>query len=519
MLKRKIPWLVLLLTLAGILLRLVHLLVIPFAAPFHLGGLFYEFSRQILLNHFSLPQTIPYYSLGGIPFAYPPLAFYIQAILIKLFSPAQFVTVNLLPPFISACTVPAFYWMIKGLTGDDRLRTAALFAFAFMPAAFVNQIEGAGLPEACGTLFLLFFLCWLFRHEKSPSLLSSLCAGIFLGLCVLSSPGSAYAGTILSILFFIKFLLQDIAKHSFRRSAWLILAGFTGLLVSAPYWLTIVHHNGSAGLASAFLAQQDALAFLNQIRYMITFKPADLITFISDEGIYGFLFDWLVFAGLVWALLNKKVFQGILLFVVWLIPREGSWMVAIPAAWLAADGMINVAWPLFSRAFSNRGRNNAIPLAPGLLAMVLLLMMVSGSTFALHALVNQPEMQISPSQVEAFQDKKSRIPTGSHVLIAGNAALREWAPALMEREVLNCEFGLEWQPDELKQVYRINSALLAGDLDSALMEVKTYSGDASVWLVGDPQMVAGLLESAGSSLESSVEYQTPELVFVLIRSD
>jgi hypothetical protein len=41
-------------------------------------------------------------------------------------------------------------------------------------------------------------------------------------------------------------------------------------------------------------------------------------------------------------------------FAVWLIPREGCWLVAIPAAWLAAARIVNVVWPLLLKAFSTR---------------------------------------------------------------------------------------------------------------------------------------------------------------------
>lgn len=512
------PWYILALMAGGAILRIAHLFYIPFDAPFHLGGLFYEFSHQIIRNHFTLPETIPYYSLGGIPFVYPPLGFYLQAIVMKLFAPPPFVTVNLLPPLIAAFTLPAFYWMIKVQTDDHRLRAAALFAFALMPSAFVNQIEGAGLAEACGTLVLLLYLGWLFRFEKHPHPVPALWAGLFLGLSVLSSPGSAYGGVIISVLFFFKLLWQDLKRHSFKSSAWLLLTGLTGLLVSSPYWLTIIRHHEFGGFTTTFLTQQDASSVLNQIRYMITFKPADMITFVSDEGIYGFLFDWLVFAGLIWAVLNKQVFQVAIFFAVWLIPREGCWLVAIPAAWLAASGIVHLVWPLLQKAFSTRGANNRPPLAPGVLALILVLLIVAGAMNTLHDLQNQPELQISAAATETLRQKHQRIPADAHVLIAGNGALREWAPALLEREVLNCEFGLEWQPDELKQVYLINEALDANDLAKAMAVVQGYSGDSRLWLIGDPDQVANLAADAGQTLEISIQDQTPELVFAIIQT-
>jgi hypothetical protein len=514
----KPPWVVIVLMAGGAILRTAHLFSIPFNTPFHLGGLFYEFSLQIIHNHFALPETIPYYSLGGIPFAYPPLGFYIQAIVMKLFAPPPFVTVNLLPPLISVFTLPAFYWMIISQTEDNRLQIAALFAFALMPSAFVNQIEGAGLAEACGTLVLLIYLGWLFRYEKDSRPSCALWAGLFLGACILSSPGSAYGSVIISILFFLKFLVQDILKRSHNRSFRFLLTGLTGLLVSAPYWMTIIKNNEFGGFTTTFLSQQDASAFLAQIRYMVTFKPADMITFMSDEGIYGFLLDWLIFAGLIWSVVNKQVFQTLIFFAVWIIPREGCWLVSIPAAWLAAAGIVHQVWPLLQKAFSSSIPNKRPPLAPGLLALILVLLIVTGAINALRDLQNQEELQISARVVETLIQKKQNIPTDAHVLVAGNGALREWAPALLEREVLNCEFGLEWQPDELEQVYLINTAIEEKDLQKVMAIVKNLSGDSRIWLIGDPDLIATLARETGSGLILSIQDQTPDLVFAIIQT-
>jgi hypothetical protein len=122
----------------------------------------------------------------------------------------------------------------------------------------------------------------------------------------------------------------------------------------------------------------------------------------------------------------------------------------------------------------------------------------------------------SPAEVSTLQRDKAVIPLDAHVLIVGNGALREWAPALLERQVLNCEFGLEWQPDELQNVNLINAAIHANDLASAMVIVKSYSGDSRLWLVGEPGQVASLIKTAGDSYTISIQDQTPELVLAII---
>jgi len=99
--------------LIGIAFRTYHLFIIGFKVPFDLGGLFYQMSIEIIKNGFLLPVSIPYYYPGGLPFAYPPLPFYIQAIIIKLFSPDIFITINALPPFFSVISLFGFFFWLR----------------------------------------------------------------------------------------------------------------------------------------------------------------------------------------------------------------------------------------------------------------------------------------------------------------------------------------------------------------------------------------------------------------------
>ncbi len=514
----KIAWYIPVILAGGMLLRCLHLFYISFAAPFHLGGLFYEFSRQILLNHFAFPSNIPFYSPGGIPFAYPPLPFYLQAGLMALFSPPPFLTVNLLPPLLAAASLPVFYWMARQVTDDGFVQAASLAAFALMPGAFVNQVEGAGLAEACGTLALLGYLGWLFRFEKTLRPAHALWAGVFLGLCVLSGPGSAYGGVIISVIFFIRVLSQDLKKRLQKGTGWLLLAGLTGVVLSSPYWLSLFSHHDLGIFLNTFLTQQSGSALVDNLRYFITFKPADMITFVGDEGIYGFLFDWLALGGLIWAVLNRKILLVVIFFSIWLIPREGLWMAAIPAALLAGMGFVQIVWPLFRKAFQVNPAASRPPLAPGVLGLVLAMIVISSPVLAVHDLVDQEELKFSSAEVAGLQQEGALIPADAHVLVDGNGALREWAPALLQREVLNCEFGLEWKPGTLKKVLLINTALFEDDLPAAMAVIRDYTGDTSLWLVGNPDKVASLAASAGTGFEVSIQNETPDLVFAIIRT-
>jgi len=145
-----------LVALLGIAARLIHLWLIDIHYPFYLGGLYLEFAQQIRLHGYRLPPTISYYSAGGIPFAYPPLSFYIEALLLDITPIAPFVLVNLLPPAISILAFFSFFYLVTRLSKDPVFEISALAAFAVLPNLISEQIAASGLAEALGTLALVW---------------------------------------------------------------------------------------------------------------------------------------------------------------------------------------------------------------------------------------------------------------------------------------------------------------------------------------------------------------------------
>lgn len=158
--------------LVGSIFRLISIAYVGVNSPFIMGGLFAEFSQQLVNNNYSLPAQIPYYSDGGIPFAYPPLPFYIKAILINIFSIPKFTVVNVLPAFITLLTLPSFYILIRVIKFEYWTRMAIFAAFAIYPNAFREQIEGKGLAEAFGTLSIIWFMISLL-FERTIAMVSN----------------------------------------------------------------------------------------------------------------------------------------------------------------------------------------------------------------------------------------------------------------------------------------------------------------------------------------------------------
>ena len=181
--------------------------------------------------------------------------------------------------------------MLRQYTDNNHLAIAGLFAYALMPAAFINQIEAAGLAESLGTVTLILYLGLLLRWAKHPNWKDTILAGLALGFCVLSSPGSAYAATLFSAAFFILTSIQGLINRSLKPTGKLMILGLIGIIISAPYWLSVLHNHGSDFFITPFLGQHQSSVSPGQIQNFISFQPAG--TSLS------FIWNWLIIAGLI----------------------------------------------------------------------------------------------------------------------------------------------------------------------------------------------------------------------------
>lgn len=488
------------LLLAGIFLRMRHLLYFDFAhAPFRLGGLFVAFAEQIARNDFRLPVRIPFYSVGGIPFAYPPLAFYVEAGLIRLFPGKIFVIANLLPVSVAILAlIGALFFLMEWFGDETLLPLAAMFAYAFLPSAFSDQIEAGGLAEAFGSLVLVLFFFVAMRLRSSVTWQRSLAFGVVLGLAILASPGSAVGAVILSVLLGIEVLWKERRRSFVPALTHMILAAVTGALLSSPYWFTVMHRHGRGIFVLPMLGQYEnssggsfATTLLDHLMHFDV---------VQGEGV--FFWNVLIFLGLLWLIAHGRWEWPVAFLAMFSIPREGVWLVALPAAVLFGYGVSAVRDFLEGEGRCKIVCALGVLFAGGLVAR----------SFALSdALLSDRQWALNAAQVGLIRDASDLIPPGSEVLVLGNDALLEWAPYLLQREVINTKFGLEWEPAELKMILNLNQSLETADSwDAVWQDVHDATSVQDVYvLAADKKRLTAL--SRDSHLQIHLLVERPEI--------
>lgn len=491
----------------GSIIRLAHLPFIDITLPYRYGGLFVEFSQQIAAHGYSLPDRIPFYTDGGIPFAYPPLPFYVQAVLVDWLSLPKFSVVTLLPAVVAVLTVPSFWFLTQQLELEVRTRLAALAAFGFMPAAFWDLTEGGGLSEAFGALALIWLAIALVRAYKCDTAANHGLVGVSWASCILASPGSAYASVP-------TVLISVVAQ--FARSEWrpgvriFALWGATGAIamaMSSPYWATVATRHGIQVFVSSVVGQHGNLlgAIPRTLAKLAHFR-------VSSYAPYHLLWDMTILAGVVWTLLHRRWAILAWFIVLFSIPRESVWMAPIPAALLAGIGFTEVFRPLLTDLWkSSRLHKPEQSLIAGG-AVLLLGMYILVNPF--HAIRSAVEEEgLTPQAITAMKWVKENTPAESKFVVLSREQVKEWFPQIARRTGLNLVYGSEWEPEEHNQIKKLNELLdtCRGPICIQLSVAETIGYD-EVYLYMHKDLLSELEASGGRDSILELLWENSEVV-------
>ena len=187
----------------GLTVLLAYLLAHPH--PTYEGGLFLQIVAEIRAHGYALPDRIPYYTDGGIPFAYPPLMFYVAAILVDVTGVDPVLLMLVMPGLVSTVALVPYYYVAKELLGSPRQAGVATLVFAVAPPVIQWHISAGGLvraPALLVTLTGVYAGIRLFRDDERRWLPVG---AVLFGLVVLSHPMYATFYGLTYLLFYAAF--------------------------------------------------------------------------------------------------------------------------------------------------------------------------------------------------------------------------------------------------------------------------------------------------------------------------
>jgi hypothetical protein len=219
----------------GLGVRLFHLLHEDF--PLMDGGMFYVMVRDLQASGYALPAETTYNS-ASIPFAYPPLGFYVAAILDDLTGLTLIQVFRFLPLVLNLATIGAVFLLARSLLRSWLLVAIAVIVFALLPRSYEWLIMGGGMARAPGLLFMVLAVQQAYVMYETGQKRYALSTGVLCALTVLSHAEAAW------VLFFtvaILWLCYGLRPAGIVNS---VLAVATTLVVIAPWAIAVVAEHG-----------------------------------------------------------------------------------------------------------------------------------------------------------------------------------------------------------------------------------------------------------------------------------
>lgn len=422
--------------------------------PVGIGGLYITFAQTIVENDFRLPAEAPYYSTSGVPFIFPPLAFYLMAFLAH-FAGIGFLTIErFLPAIIHVLSLVPFYFLARQMIGqvlgcrdENRQALAALLAtliLATTPTFFLPHLQGAGVTRGLAFLFMAAALAVGFRMIRYPRPTLALVTGALFGLILITHP----AYSLLFVLFFG--VIAAFNGRNRRSIGYAMAVLLIGGVVSSAWWLQVVGMHGVSFIPSALTAQRSSL--LDIIYTATTFNRIGWEPYLS-------IWQVLAIVGFFYCLGVKRFLLPSLLVVVLLIYTNNPSIFMATAALLAGVAVAKVMVPNLGPALSSPGQAfiaAVLPvLAVGLYGLGSGLVFLHGVPFG-----GPPPLMpviLTPDHMQAIEWARAETDPGTSFLIIGE--IREWFPALAERTAPAVHVGSEWVPGRYERQREMRTQL------------------------------------------------------------
>ncbi len=471
--------------LLGGFVRLAH--VLSYGFPLNDGGMFLTMTEDLLRSGLALPLYTTYNGLH-IPFAYPPLPFYLAAIATRLTGASLLQVLRFLPALISILAIPAFYSFCRAILRSRIQATYAVLAFALVPRSFLWLIMGGGLTRAPGFLFAILMLrevYYLYTRDDKRRVLTTI---LWASLTVLSHPAGAWFAA-----FSVALLFLFLGRNGKGLTRSLLVAGGV-LLVTAPWWVTIVLRHGVSPLLAA--SETGGYAWYSWVR-LLTFDFLDE-SFIGLLSIVGLLGALACLAERQWLL------PAWLVLIMVLDPRSGGTYATVPMAILVGIGLDRVVLSALEKQSEDRdsgescggaGKPEEPDVAPArrlrgaLPKLVLAFFVLHASLSALSiGVMHQSALNVLPAEDQEAMawlaentgaQTKFLLLTGAQNWASDHVS--EWFPTLAQRVSLATVQGYEWLPRTMfhRQIERYEALQACADRDVRSLQDWVAEGDAS----------------------------------------
>ncbi|MDS0300827.1 glycosyltransferase family 39 protein [Halogeometricum sp. S1BR25-6] len=473
----------------------VYLATNPY--PAYGAGLYAQIAREIAANGYLPPARIPGYTADGVPFAYPPLQFYVFAVLRDIgFGPVA--VARFLPAVAVVAVQIPVYVLARDLLDSRPAGTVAAAGVALNPQILEWHLSAGGVVRGFAFLYALTAICAGYRLFTTGDRRALVAGVVAFGLTVLSHPTYTLF-TVVSYL--LLWLVLDRSLAGLLRGA---VVGVGGAVIASPWLLWAVSTHGPDVFTSAAGTHGGIGGGVEAIFGGISLYT--LVPLLAAAYLLAVRRDLLLPA---WVAAAELLFQQ---------PRF-VYTVGTFALVAAGFDAVRRFSPTERFARTLDGRTGGLDWRAAGVALLVVVASLGGGT----VLAYQNTLPSDPSTPEFLDDEAvdamawaaAETPSDATFVVLGDAA--EWFPALTQRTILVGMWGVEWEEPEVYEG-QTDAYVNASTCQSATcVETAMQSVDANPDYVYVPKghyTVRGASEVQFGTLERSFEAsQRWELAF------
>jgi hypothetical protein len=302
---------------------IIFINAIRYDFPLGFSGLYTLMSEKLVSNNFLLPDSVPFYGPGGIPYAYPPVGFYIMGFFIGILKIPTMIFLRFAPAIYFLFAGILFYFLIKKISKSSFAGLVSSILFTYSSVNYEIQATSGGIVRGLALVFLLSCLLIYFNNSRQL-LVKYFLTSLFFSLTLLTHLGY---GFILCIILFAFTLSKP-----FNKIGWLSLIsiGFLSLVLTSPWWITMVSRYGFDVFSNAFGSHGNSYLSLivSGEKPLLPWLKISFGTFFLNK-----LFGAVALVGIFYLLFTGNLFPLLIFFLLMLFSEEnGRYLLMIGAA-------------------------------------------------------------------------------------------------------------------------------------------------------------------------------------------
>lgn len=427
--------------------------------PSGFAGLYTLMAETISESGFQLPQFVPYYGPGSMPFAYPPVGFYLMAFFTSVFKIPTFVYLRFAPPIFMWLALIPLTLLTYEIT---KSRSASIIASVIVVTSQrIFMIQGTSGGIVRGLAFLFAFLglyFFMLSMNSNKNIKFSLLSGLFIGLTALTH--------LSYVEFVLLFLIAYLVTHIFSKRVWrtLIISGGVALCLVLPWVFTMVHRYGWTVFLRAFQSHG------NDYFFSLFTNPQLIIPWFENSlrPIFGSQFVWgMIVLALIYSFFSSNIFLSIWFFLLLIFTSEGDrYLISIGAILIGT-----IISPLYNSLKTTFG-NVEKSWKPILFLFVFITVFYQ---YGWHNITKSNKPVIDSSSLDVADYIRTNTPDDFTYLIVAQADESEWFPYLLQRVPVIASWGGEWKGTYSQHLGWIYEVMYCKEIGSSLCLEKTIT--------------------------------------------